>query len=339
MNNTKNIYHEFYEEIKKAGLSFVDSVDSVSPLPKSNNIKNIFICGMGGSGISGNYIQILNKTKINIILNKKYFLGNLPDDSLAIVISYSGNTEETISMLKELLNHNIKPHIISSGGKMAIIAKDNFLPFYQLPQGLQPRVAFPYILGKLYGLTQNLLELPIITSELKNRIISSSEFIFNEEKQAKLNNYSKLFLNKMPIILSSDLTSAVGLRFRCQLNENSKLTAMNYELPEFSHNGIVGFDGIQKLDRLLVLVPSKFQSSRVGLHFDYYEVFDKKLDTQVIRFDNNTSSILEEMLILTWGFDYISVRVAELQNISPLDVPSIVKLKAILKSNQNSLDE
>ena len=333
-------YEEAYYLLKKeifgAGKAFIDAYNASNHITSSFP-QNILICGMGGSGISANYIQSLNNnSNVNVIINKDYTIPRIPHDLLAIVISYSGNTEETIQMYNQLVSSGIMPIVITSGGKLSKLAISHSNELFRLPKNLQPRVAFPHILGTLYGITKDLLKLTLIDEKLGNRISRSSNFNNNNGIILQLEGISKSLQKGLPFILSSTEISPVGLRLRCQLNENSKLPAINFDLPEFSHNAIVALDGFFKENHNFLLLPSTFQNHRSGIHFDFIKNL-KDLKHEVIELAVQAESILEEMLTLTWYTDFISVQIAELQKIDPIAVPSIVQLKGILnRNNKNS---
>ena len=325
-------YNLLKKEIFKSGKSFMDAYNKIEYLI-SKTTKNVLICGMGGSGISANYIQSFNNNpNVSVSIYKDYTISRIPHDVLAIVISYSGNTEETIQMYNQLVSSGYNPIIISSGGKLSELALTNGNDIFNLPKNLQPRAAFPHILGTLYGITKDLLDLTIINENLGNQINKSSNFKNNNNILTTLESISKSLQIEFPFILTSSKISPVGLRFRCQLNENSKLPAINLELPEFSHNAIVALDGSFKEKHNFILLPSSFQNQRTNIHFDFIRNLNG-FRHDVIELKIHSESILEEILTLTWYTDYISIQIAELQNIDPIAVPSIDQLKGILGKN------
>ena len=132
-----------------------------SSLHKVDRLENIIICGMGGSAIGGDFVKtvLFNELTIPIHINRDYNLPKWTDsNSLIIVCSYSGNTEESISCLKQSINLGISPLIISSGGYILNKAITNSYSYVQLPLGIQPRAAFGYS-ASLLLLTLNKMNL------------------------------------------------------------------------------------------------------------------------------------------------------------------------------------
>ncbi|MEM4397823.1 MAG: SIS domain-containing protein, partial [Candidatus Woesearchaeota archaeon] len=113
-------------------------------------IENVAVLGMGGSGFTGDlvssYLSDLKDFPMKIFVIKDY---NLPDfiqkKSLVFAVSYSGNTEETISAYRTALRRGCRVVAISSGGKLEELSKMNKNPFIKVPKGVQPRLAFPYM--------------------------------------------------------------------------------------------------------------------------------------------------------------------------------------------------
>lgn len=326
-------YAILYNEIFKSGMNFISSIQNSKSIIEDEP-ENLFICGMGGSGISGDYISILNQNdNIRVQVVKDYDLPKIMKNDFAVVISYSGNTEETIHMTHQLLEKGIKHQIITSGGELSKIGKANNVDVHLVPKGLQPRAALPYLLGTLYSITKNILHLPQINEDMRKRIIESSSKIENMNKE--LRNIGAKLLDTLPVILSPKLLEGLGTRFRCQLNENSKLQACNFTAPEFSHNGIVGVDGKVGKTQSFIIIRSNLLRNRTNIHIDFYLNTIEEMVENVFLFESTEETLLEQILEITWKLDYISIFLAHTQNIDPISVPSIVKLKQVLK-NSNS---
>ena len=108
-------------------------------------VENVLICGLGGSGIGGTIIQqlIADHCPVPVVINKDYSIpAFVKEDTLVICSSYSGNTEETLSMYQKAKDKGAELCIITSGGKFVEIAKTEGLNFLQIPGGLPPRAAF-----------------------------------------------------------------------------------------------------------------------------------------------------------------------------------------------------
>ncbi len=318
-----------FNELYNSGNNFICSIEKIEN-PLSINCNRLLICGMGGSGISGNYITLINQSDIIVEVNKNYRIPKLFSNDFAIVISYSGNTEETIYMIKQLNENKINYCVITSGGKIKDIAISNNKDVFTVPDGLQPRAAFPHIFGTLYGLTMKLLKLPIIDETMKSRIINTYSGLNSNTFIESVKRITNKIIDTTPIIISPYLIESVGIRFRCQMNENSKLFACNFTIPEFSHNGIVGIDGNKGCNQTFIMIHSKYMDNRTLIHYNFYVNDIEEKIKDIIEIKSDQPTFLEEILDLTWQLDYLSIELARVQNINPIEVPSIDLLKKSL---------
>jgi len=235
-----------YQQIEFAWKN-VFTIDGI----KSSDISNIIISGLGGSAISADLIKnyLVNEIEIPIIVNRNY---NLPrfagKNTLFIASSYSGNTEETISALKHAIEIGCKIICITTGGEVESIAKLNKIPCVKVQSGFQPR----YSLGlSFFSLLKVFQVLKLISDQTK--IVEKIIGLWKRKgvEYSKDENYAYTFAESLvgfiPVIYSvADSTSAVGYRFKCQLNENSKLHAFHNEIPEMNHNEIIGWESFQE---------------------------------------------------------------------------------------------
>lgn len=329
MNNSgnENVYENLIHHIENSGESFVNSLRTTSKDPLK--FDKLIICGMGGSGISGDYVAKLaeNSSSKRVEVNKNYDLPRYIDDTWnAVVISYSGNTEETLTCFHQLTSLGIKPVCITSNGKLITLAEEHNLNYIEVPKGIAPRAAFPYLFGSLYGLVAESLDLDIPTPQVEDKLIETSELA----DKNPLDNLCDILVDKFPIIIYPTELANVGLRFRCQINENSKKSAANFEVPEFSHNAIVGFDGNDNSEQAILILRTEMENERTSIHLDFLRD-NMNQAGYVHEFKVHGVSVLEQHLALTWILDYISVKLAQIQDVDPLGVPSIDKLKSILK--------
>lgn len=236
-----DLAHNFYFENK-------------ARLPK--NIKKIFFVGMGGSGISGRIIKTFLDKKSNIpvfIVDGSELPSYIDTESLAITISYSGNTWETIDILNSLVEKFIPTIVLSHGGKAAEIAKNKNLPFILLPESSQPRAALGNFLGIILSLfdlmgildCKNILETFIKTSEIYIPKLLQQVYFAEFLSLAKDYDFFHIWG------VSGD-SGAFAYRAQTQFNENSKVQAVNSNIPECCHNLLVGFTNFAKKPLVLL---------------------------------------------------------------------------------------
>jgi glucose/mannose-6-phosphate isomerase len=225
-----------YNKIKDFPKQISDTIDNTNSLSINSDYDKVVIVGMGGSAIAGLIVKDL-LPQINIVIERNYIPNTaINQNTLVIVSSYSGNTEETLSYYhsaKELTNNIFG---ITSGGKLLEALKDDNKSYYILPEGYPPRSATGYPLTVLVRLLDSRLLEDISVDLLQ----SYSDKLSLEESTAHV--LAKKIYPTIPIIVTEESTTSIGFRLKSQLNENSKMLSYNVTLPEMNHNEIVGWD-------------------------------------------------------------------------------------------------
>lgn len=241
----RNIIYSLPDQIAEAINVFPHYV------PKKKKYGTVCICGMGGSGISGEILAALYPG-IRIISNKDYSIPDYIDNkTLAILISYSGNTEETLHNYRLLARRKARMVFISSNGKL--LKKKAELKI-KVPGGLPPRGALGYLFAPL---PLTLYTFRIIKKNPKKQLVALSTFLKSERDklERKAEQLSERFMNKLAVIYANSQRFApVANRWRCQLNENSKVLAHINIIPEMNHNEIVGLGRPEALNGKLVVI-------------------------------------------------------------------------------------
>ena len=211
--------NRFYEDVKlasKLGKGFGKKVGV-------GDYEKVVFCGVGGSGIVGEIVKSLN---LNFpVYNVKQSFPKWADSkTLCFVVSYSGNTKETIAMYKEAKKKKCKVVIISSGGKLEKMMKDKDL-IVKIPSGYLPREAFAYLFIPV---------LNILGIDYSDCLSVLKKF----DRKACLRLAKKLE-GKVPFIYaSSESLRFVAYRWQTDFNENAKILAHYNYFPELAHNEI-----------------------------------------------------------------------------------------------------
>ena len=326
------------EVIKELYVHIEHSFDIISEsnLNRRNNIDNILICGMGGSAIGGDFVRTVLKDdfKIPIFVNRDYDLPNwVSQNTLIIICSYSGNTEETISCYNSTFDNNIKPIVISSGGHILEDAKKNNFDFVKLPKGIQPRAAFGYS-ASLLLLT--LVKIGIIDKKYSDQLFNSIESIKNNSsKYSSLLDgndaleLSKIIYNKFPIIYCTLNTEVVAFRLRCQLAENSKILSSHFVLPEQNHNEIEGFSNNDISNYIILWLKDKNDNERTIKRIDITSNLLKDIKYQFV-YSEKSDSLIERLFNLIYLFDWVSFYCAIYHKTNPTPVNTILELKSLM---------
>jgi len=296
------------------------------------DIQNIVISGMGGSGFSGDFIFYLFKDYIKypIYVNKDYTLPKfVSDKTLLFLVSYSGNTEETLSNFYEGEKRGAKIISITSNGELFELSNKKYLT-YKIPSSYPPRMAFPYLFYPIYFILKLFVEDDLGEDEFYEKINSLYEkFKESDNEGDKLANIIK---NKIPIIYSSNSLTPVALRWKQEINENSKYIGYNLFFPELNHNESVFWECKEFKDSLIFIVLiDKFDSPQMKKRIDISIELLKNRDWQVIELTSFGEKPLFNLYSLIPLGDYISIKLAYLKEVDPLPVKIIDELKKRLK--------
>ena len=205
------------------------------------NFENVIVSGMGGSGLPGKMLKQFAsrlKIKIPVYIHSDYNLSpNANKKSLMIAISYSGNTEETISSFNQAKKKGIKLAAICSGGELEKLSKKNRIPLARIPEGVQSRMALGYQFSALIKILSNAK----IANFKQSELLSLGRKINSKNIENKAKKMAKKLKGKIPIIYSSADWQILSYIWKINFNENSKIMAFNNVFPELNHNEMVGY--------------------------------------------------------------------------------------------------
>lgn len=301
--------------------------------PTNKAIQNIVISGLGGSGIGGKIVAQLTEKQLSVpvVINNNYALPNFANENtLVIISSYSGNTEETVSALKEAINKGCEIACITSGGEIEALAKENNINVIIVPGGNPPRAMLTYSLVQQFFILNNygLINNSFLT-EIENSIQllnNNEEAIKNEAKEAaeKING-------KILAIYADSGYEGVTVRFKQQINENSKVLCWNHVIPEMNHNELVGWaGGSNEYAAIFLRNNNDFERNQVRMEVSK-DIISKHTNTVIEIYSKGTSKI-ERTLYLILLTDWVSVFLADLRGVDSIEVDVITGLKNKLSS-------
>lgn len=326
MNKLISLFPQQIYEALKIGQSFAFNRPDVK-------WENVVVSGLGGSGIGGTIIHDYSSSSLPVpfIVNKNYDLPTFVNQhSLVIISSYSGNTEETVSAFNQALQKNAFVVCITSGGKIAEMASANQTPCFHLPSGLPPRAclgySLPQVLFALYyaGLINN-----HFIGELSQ---AADTLVKNEESiQATAKNLSNKIFGKIPVIYASGHLEGVSIRWRQQLNENSKVVGWAGVVPEMNHNELVGWKS--KEEKLgVIFLHAASDPSKVKIRMEISKEIIQKCTASVFDICAYGETYFEQAFSLIHIGDWFSWYLSELRQEDAMEVKVIDFLKGELAS-------
>lgn len=238
-SNTLDVLLSFPDMVRKA-------YDLARPEMKIGKPENILVLGMGGSAIGGDLLSawMLEKKGPQVIVNRDYDIPSfIGPKTLAFAVSYSGNTEETLSAFEQAKKRGCTLVTVSSGGKLE--ESGDKKRHISLPKGLQPRAAVAYMLMPVLGVLQ---DMGVMSS--RGEVDEAVEMLKGQMRelgpgtQPPANPAMSLAFDLMdafPMVFSGPFLGPVAKRWRTQLNENAKILAREDMLPELDHNDLVAW--------------------------------------------------------------------------------------------------
>jgi len=307
-------------------------------LPASySDVDKVVILGMGGSAIGGDLLKGLAAalSRPLVLVHRDYDLPAWVDDkTLVIGASYSGNTEETISGFTQAMKKRCKKLVISTGGRLTELARENSVPVFTIEHASPPRAALGYSLLPLLAMMQSLGFTSAETADVDG-MVKTMETLgasWQEDSPVERNQAKTLAARlheRIAVIYGAGILTDVARRWKTQINENSKQWAFFETLPELNHNAVLGYRyPVGTAERVYVLF-LRCQSLHPRTLFRYKitgELLDQcSIPHQYI--DGHGDNDLTRVMSLVLLGDWVSYYLAMLNGIDPVPIPEIDLLK------------
>jgi glucose/mannose-6-phosphate isomerase len=308
-------------------------------LPSSyRQARRLVVLGMGGSAIGGDLLRTLvaAECQVPILVSREYGVPAWVDaQTLAIVSSHSGNTEETMSAMRQASSRGAMLAGVTTDGELG---QTRGIPLLRYDFKSQPRAALGFSFVSLLGIVAHLGwisdpadKLDKALSKLKGLDLMIAPVVPMAQNPAK-QLASNLF-GRIPVMYGGGSLSEVAHRWKTQINENAKMTAFYDMMSELNHNSVVGYEFPPDVLKSLVFVSllSRRDDERIQKRFDVTRrlINERNLRQQVVQVEGD--SVLEEMLWCIHFGDYVSYYLAILNGVDPTPVSAIDSLKLALK--------
>jgi len=299
--------------------------------------QRIFIVGMGGSAIGGDVFAswLADRARVPIQVVRDYRLPAYarPED-LLVAVSYSGNTEETLSATTQGIKLGCRLVAITSGGTLRDLASPNDRLVLPVPSGLPPRGAFGHMFGILAGIAEE-WTYGDMSAELNQAIVhlQSLRTTLRPEVGVRSNRAKALAVRirpTVPVIYGAFPFVAIAKRWQTQLNENAKVLAFSSAFPEADHNELVGWvEDPRNRTHRPILLRDRDEAPNLRRQLDItVSLMSRK--TKVEQVEDDGPTLLSRMLGTLYLGDYVSLYLAVLRRVDPLVLKPIQALKAKL---------
>ena len=336
-SNFKKILLDFHNQIREGEAIVEEAKINID----SDKIQRILYFGMGGSAIAGNllYDALFDQLKVPIDVVRGYDCpAYCNENTLVIASSYSGNTEETLSAIKNVKKTGATVLAVTSGGELQKLAKSRKWNLISIPGGLPPRQALGYsffpiyhVLGRSglisdYSLNTKKIAAFVQDLAIRNDHAQNDGHVFSEE-------LAKTIKGKIPVIYSTaPYLNTISRRWQNQFHENSKSMSFANVVPEMNHNEIVGWEQDTDLLKNLVVIflENEDPHPRVKKRIELTQKIIKKKGAQVIELYTHGKTRIEKIFSFVVLGDWVSYYLAIYNKKDPIAIKNIVYLKGEL---------
>lgn len=309
--------------------------------PPRMDADKIAILGMGGSAIGGDLVKALaeklSTTPVLVIRNDE--IPNFVDERTAVlVVSYSGNTQETLLSLKAALYKSQgKVIAVTTGGNLRQAALEKIFPHLDIPEGLMPRAALPFTFVPLVLILQKLAGFPDQSLALQEAVSVLTEM--RGEIDTPAARMAAMMRGKLPVIYAANpYLAPAAYRWKCQINENAKQPAFSGVFPEMVHNEIVGYTNPLEIHRFfsVVILREADESALVQKRIGFVKSAVLDAGGEVHEIFARGESFLARLLSLCYYGDFVSLHLARENKVDPMPIEIIDRLKGELSHEPNA---
>ncbi len=308
----------------------------------------LVVCGMGGSAIAGDLVAASLEGRagaaLRVRVSRGYTLAGPPlaPDALLVLSSYSGETEETLSVLRAL-PRGVTPLVVTSGGTLLAVAHERGWPVIRLETGRPPRAAVYFTWFALLAALSRAGIVPSLETELDEAQAVAGETACRNALGASADCPARqlaAFLHAdgapaLPLLIATTpATAAVALRLRGEINENAKLPAWTAQLPEMHHNDVVGWTHLPApaAYRAVILRDVEAHPSLAPRVAATRQVFEDA-GIPVTKISGEGQGRLARLVSLSLLGDHASTYLAFLRDLDPTPIDVINTVKAYMQAH------
>lgn len=322
----KSLIASFPEQLRDALRIFRQT--TLRSLPRQP--LQVLVSGLGGSGIGGTIASDVAafEGRIPVLVSKDYQLPAWANaDTLVIISSYSGDTEETLMAMEQALDRGCMLICIGSGGKMAQMAQQKNIDWIAIPGGNPPRACLGYSLVQVLGILEHYgwLDGALKQLESATALIAQEQNAIQHEAEA----IARSIAYSLPVVYCTPGYEGITIRFRQQLNENSKMLCWHQIIPEMNHNELVGWAQTQPQIAVLLFTNADDYYRNAARRSICTDILRQKAG-KVLELESKGASRIERLIYWIHLGDWISWYAAVERNVDAMEIDVIHRLKAEL---------
>jgi glucose/mannose-6-phosphate isomerase len=301
-------------------------------LPRRLMDGGLVVCGMGGSAVGGDLARaaIGSRAQRPMRVVRGYDLVPwMGSDALVLCASYSGNTEETLACFEAAGKIGAPRVVLTTGGRLAELAREASVPVIGVPSGMQPRAAVVYMTIASLQCATAAGVCDSLQAEAEAAAALLAELAAEWGPDAPADSPAKALAatlhGKIPVVYGAGLTAAVASRWKTQLNENVKAPAFSAVLPEANHNDICAWERADEYGSFAaVLLGDDTLHPQLQRRV---ELTARAAGDHARAAQTRGHTPLERVLSLTFLGDLVSVYLAVLAGVDPTPVEVLERFK------------
>ena len=327
-----------------------EDLKSVSFTPTAE-IKNVVIAGMGGSGLGADVIKHLFKDKLDVPFDyvHDYTLpGYVNENTLVVLASYSGTTEEILSCSKYAQEKQTQVMVIAAGGDLETLAQENGYTFYKIDPKFnpsnQPRMAIGYAVFGTIGLLSKAgiisvtdQEIEAVVATIERQIADCKVEITGEENPAKALAY--MMIDRRPVFVASDFLEGAVHVSTNQHNENAKAFVDYKIVPEMDHHLLEGlkYPKSNATNHIFIFIQSLLYHPKNVIRIQLTQKIVDSNDIDTLTLPLKAQTKIEQVFELLTVLAFAGFYLAMLEGINPSPIPFVESFKVDLKEMTKDL--
>jgi len=314
----------------------VSAASGIGGLPDHDDVENVVVLGMGGSGVAGDLLTVVAGPfmPVPVVVHKGYSIPNFIDQhTVVFAISFSGETEETVEAAIEAEAAGGRMVVLSSGGELERLAGEWGAPHVPIAPGIpMPRAGLGAVAIPPLVLLESMGLFPGARAWIDSAVVqlrTRRDALVRDGNQAAA--LARRIGRTMPIVYGGGgIGSVAAQRWKTQINENAKCPAFANVHPELCHNEICGWgqhgDVTRQVFRLVNL-RHDFEHPQVGRRFDLTADLLAEVVGGVDEVRADGDGTLAQALDLMLFGDFVSLHLAADAGVDPGPVPILTELK------------
>lgn len=304
-------------------------VENLGKLKKK--FSKFIVVGMGGSHLAADIIKAWHP-EVDLVVWSDYGLPKLNEkvlkESLVILSSYSGNTEETLDAFAVARAKHVSAAVVAADGKLIRLAQKFGVPYIKMPhENIQPRMATGF------SLIAMLTVIGEKTWTLEARELAKQLHPAREDRRGQ--DLAKRLYGSVPVIYTSAKNAAIGYNWKIKFNETGKIPAFANVVPELNHNEMTGFDAKEKAVVLsrgfrFVFLKDGLDDRRILKRMSVLEKLyhDRgfKVEIVLLQGKNEIQKIMNALVLADWT----AYHTAKLYGVDPESVPMVEEFKKLI---------